>query len=332
MTDTIKFDVFLSHNHLDKPKVRWLADQLKSAGLRVWFDEWEVSIGEDIYLAVEQGLQFSKCLALCISENAIASDWVSLERSTALFRDPINKQRRFIPVLISQCELPDSLARYKYVDLSASNPTLIEDLVRAIRGAQTDNPNQKSSYRSPVTCVTDAFRLKGRAIELDFSIWNGGNKRILLTHVGLQEYHAEQTRVYNTSPGRYGLDLRLENDLFGLSYKIDPDDVLPFTAKLAVEPHGGGNIELFGLLFGFSDATGAVRQAPSDCIYIIGAVYGGFAALNPATFDILLDPANPKSPTHKWSAPYPRDLYDKVILAHNKHVQLDNRGASKSSK
>ena len=42
--------------------------------------------------------------------------WVSLEQSTVLFRDPTNAGRRFIPLLLADCELPNSLRRYKYVD------------------------------------------------------------------------------------------------------------------------------------------------------------------------------------------------------------------------
>lgn len=46
----------------------------------------------------------------------LGSDWVGLERSTGLFRDPANAGRRFIPLLLADCKLPDTLRRYKYVD------------------------------------------------------------------------------------------------------------------------------------------------------------------------------------------------------------------------
>ena len=36
MPNDFKFDVFLSHNHADKPRVRRLAERLKAAGVRVW--------------------------------------------------------------------------------------------------------------------------------------------------------------------------------------------------------------------------------------------------------------------------------------------------------
>ena len=45
MSAGFQYDVFLSHNQADKPRVRRLAEMLKAAGLRVWFDEWIVKPG-----------------------------------------------------------------------------------------------------------------------------------------------------------------------------------------------------------------------------------------------------------------------------------------------
>ena len=44
MANEFQYDVFLSHNQADKPQVRRLAERLRTAGLRVWFDEWEVPV------------------------------------------------------------------------------------------------------------------------------------------------------------------------------------------------------------------------------------------------------------------------------------------------
>ena len=116
MVTSFPYDVFLSHNAKDKPRVRRLAERLKQAGLRVWFDEWNVRSGDIIALKVDEGLEQSRVLPMCISPNALASGWVALERSTAIHRDPSNEGRRFIPLLLADCDLPDTLRRYKYVD------------------------------------------------------------------------------------------------------------------------------------------------------------------------------------------------------------------------
>ena len=113
MSAKFQFDVFVSHNSKDKPRVRKLAERLKAAGLRVWFDEWNIKSGDIIALKVDEGLEQSRVLLLCISPNALASGWVALERSTAIHRDPSNEGRRFIPLLLADCELPDTLRRKK---------------------------------------------------------------------------------------------------------------------------------------------------------------------------------------------------------------------------
>jgi WD40 repeat protein len=131
MPDEFIYDVFLSHNANDKPRVRRLAMRLRDAGLRVWFDEWSIAAGEIIALKVDEGLEQSRVLLLCLSPNALASNWVALERSTAIHRDPSNLGRRFIPLLLADCDLPDTLRRYKYLDYREESDAAFEELVTA---------------------------------------------------------------------------------------------------------------------------------------------------------------------------------------------------------
>ena len=116
-----QFDVFLSHNKADKPRVRKLAERLKSAGVRVWLDEWIIRPGDIISLKVDEGLERSRVLLPCLSPAALASDWVALERSTDIHRDPANTGRRFIPLLLGDFELPETLRRYKNVSFLAKS-------------------------------------------------------------------------------------------------------------------------------------------------------------------------------------------------------------------
>ena len=129
MPDRFAYDVFLSHNSKDKPRVRALAEKLRGEGLRV---------------AIERGLEAARAQVLCLSPAALGSDWVTLERSTVLFRDPSNAGRRFIPLLLADCELPDALRRYKYVDYRRKTKAAFEELLAACR-AETESapPAQK---------------------------------------------------------------------------------------------------------------------------------------------------------------------------------------------
>ncbi len=99
------YDVFLSHNRADKARVHKLADRLETQGVKVWVDSQRIQAGELIPLKVEEGIRNSRVLMLCISPESLASGWVELEYSAAIYRDPANRQRRFIPLLLGKCEL-----------------------------------------------------------------------------------------------------------------------------------------------------------------------------------------------------------------------------------
>jgi hypothetical protein len=152
MADLFTYDVFLSYNSRDKSRVRKLAEELRAAGLRVWFDEWVIKPGDDIYLAIERGLETARAQVLCLSPNALGSDWVTLERSTVLFRDPTNAGRHFIPLLLADCKLPDALRRYKYVDFRQSTKTEFAELLAACESEAYSAPTAREiqSAQTPV--------------------------------------------------------------------------------------------------------------------------------------------------------------------------------------
>ena len=100
MADDFTHDVFLSHSSKDKAVVRAVAERLRKDGLRVWFDEWVLKPDDSIPAKIEEGLEHSRVLVLCLSANAFGSDGAQLEPSTCgrgnlPFRDPLNKERRF---------------------------------------------------------------------------------------------------------------------------------------------------------------------------------------------------------------------------------------------
>jgi hypothetical protein len=102
MPDDFRFDVFLSHSSKDKPVARDIAERLKKDGVKVWFDEWEIRPGDSIPAKIEEGLEHSRVLVLCMSANAFVSDWAKLESGTFRFRDPLKKARRFLPLRLDK--------------------------------------------------------------------------------------------------------------------------------------------------------------------------------------------------------------------------------------
>lgn len=101
MPETFTHDVFLSHSSKDKAVVRPLAERLRADGVKVWFDEWVLKPGDSIPAKIEEGLEHSRVLVLCMSANAFGSDWAQLESGTFGFRNPLNKERRFLPLRLA---------------------------------------------------------------------------------------------------------------------------------------------------------------------------------------------------------------------------------------
>jgi hypothetical protein len=70
---------------------------------------------------------------LCLSRAALASRWVAMERGTVMFQDPANEKRRLIPLLLEDCELPDTLRRLAYVDFRHQTEAAFRELTAASR-------------------------------------------------------------------------------------------------------------------------------------------------------------------------------------------------------
>ena len=121
-TKEFTYDVFLSHSAKDKAVVRDVAERFRKDGVKVWFDEWMLKPGDSIPAKIEEGLERSRVLVLCMSANAFGSDWAQLESGTFRFRDPLNKERRFLPLRLDDAPIKGSLAQFLYINwLPTSN-------------------------------------------------------------------------------------------------------------------------------------------------------------------------------------------------------------------
>lgn len=115
-TTDFQYDVFLSYSSKDRPIVLPLAQRLQKDGLRVWFDESQIRPGDSIPAKIEEGLENSRILIFCMSANAFGSDWTQLESQTFRFRDPLNKDRRFIPLRLDDAPIKGSLTQFLYIN------------------------------------------------------------------------------------------------------------------------------------------------------------------------------------------------------------------------
>ena len=77
---TRAFDVFISHASEDKDEVvRPLAEALRNGGLDVWYDEFEMKIGDSLRRKIDSGLARSRFGVVVLSKAFFGKGWTNYE-------------------------------------------------------------------------------------------------------------------------------------------------------------------------------------------------------------------------------------------------------------
>lgn len=92
------WDVFISHASEDKDEIaRPLAISLMNAGVRVWYDEFTLKIGDSLSMSIDNGLSKSKYGIIIISENFLSKNWTQKELS-GLFAKEDGTNKIILPI------------------------------------------------------------------------------------------------------------------------------------------------------------------------------------------------------------------------------------------
>ena len=108
--------VFICHASKDKPTARQVAHFLKGLGSEVWFDEWEIKVGESIVQKIDGALGQVTHLLLLLSKHSVYRPWVQKEFSSALMRQLSDSSITVLPMRLDDSQLPALLADIKYAD------------------------------------------------------------------------------------------------------------------------------------------------------------------------------------------------------------------------
>jgi len=108
--------VFICHASEDKPAARDLALAMKALGAEVWFDEWEIRVGDSIVQKIDHALGRVSHLVVLLSRISVERPWVQKELSSALMLQLSEKGIRVLPLRLDDCTVPPILADIKYAD------------------------------------------------------------------------------------------------------------------------------------------------------------------------------------------------------------------------
>jgi formylglycine-generating enzyme required for sulfatase activity len=125
--------VFLCHSSGDKPPVRELYQRLCAEGIDAWLDEEKLLPGQDWQREIPKAVRASDVVIVCLSRGSITkAGYVQREIKFAL--DVADEQPEdaifLIPARLEECEVPDRLSRWQWVNLY--NAKGFERLMRAL--------------------------------------------------------------------------------------------------------------------------------------------------------------------------------------------------------
>lgn len=151
-------NVFFCYNHEEKRLAFQLAKKLSEHGIRVWLDEWDLSPGQRLQEALEEGIKTATAIAVLVGQGGLGS-WQTAEMRGAI-DESINREIPVVPVFLPgapiRTTLPLFLRNFKSVDLRQGfTDEGLELLIRGIRNNRSSRLNEPKRRRSWGPCKSD---------------------------------------------------------------------------------------------------------------------------------------------------------------------------------
>lgn len=151
-----QFDVFISHASEDKTEVaRPLATLLIQAGLSVWLDESELSLGDSLRRNIDHGLAASRFGVVILSKAFFSKEWPQKELDALVARED-GKSKVILPIWHNLTQrdvasysplLADRLGARTEQGLQS----VVASILQAVRGTKGEPAQQSQRTESPPT-------------------------------------------------------------------------------------------------------------------------------------------------------------------------------------
>lgn len=131
--------LFLSHASEDKESiVEPLVVELKKCGLEVWYDRFNLKLGDNLRTELDKALQTCRYGIVILSENFFAKEWTQMELNALLALETSDRRKRILPIrhglshqdLVGRSPL---LAGRVTMSTDAGLPALTQSIISAIR-------------------------------------------------------------------------------------------------------------------------------------------------------------------------------------------------------
>jgi tetratricopeptide (TPR) repeat protein len=125
--------VFICYDREDEEFVLKLAASLKSRGVPVWLDQWDIPSGADWDLTIDNALYDCFKFIIVLSPKSVDSIEVRSELLTAL-----DEKKPIVPILYQSCRIPRQLRLIQRADFTTCNPNDSLALNKVLRALGMD--------------------------------------------------------------------------------------------------------------------------------------------------------------------------------------------------
>lgn len=193
--DEYDYDLFISHASEDKAGfVRDLVAELERRGVRVWFDEAELDVGDSLVESIDDGLRRSRFGAVVLSPAFFSKRWPRAELDALASREISSGDRVVLPIWLDVGE----------VEVRAYSPLLagklalradegveqvaarLESRLRRGQGASSSSPSPPATHESPQpSSALEPALLRGHILPATYGTLIRSDERALLSRVAL---------------------------------------------------------------------------------------------------------------------------------------------------
>ncbi|GAA4738100.1 hypothetical protein GCM10025783_05780 [Amnibacterium soli] len=135
------YDLFISHASEDKGLVRPLTEALTRLGLRVWYDQFALKVGDSLSASIDKGLLQSRFGLVIISKSFLAKRWPDYEYRGLVARE-ISEGKVILPVWFGVTRSDVVAHSPTLTDKFAIDATAMEPLELAIRILEAVEPQR----------------------------------------------------------------------------------------------------------------------------------------------------------------------------------------------
>lgn len=161
----MSWDLFISHASEDKEDIaRPLAALLESRGLKIWFDECELTLGDSLRQRIDQGLAESRFGLVILSPDFFAKEWPQKELDGLVARE-VGQRKVILPVWHG-VENTD-VARFSPLlagRLAVNTKQGLNAIVAAIESAMKANPSDERDVIDRGSPLNESAKLTFRKV------------------------------------------------------------------------------------------------------------------------------------------------------------------------